>query len=430
MHRCWAILVAIGLIVAWAAPPARGGEPTGGAAEAEAEYAGNREQGTQLEQQALSAFQEHQYAEAARLFEQAWEAYQHPRYQFNIGQCYRHAQQWEQAAAAYQRCLDLQPPPPNYIYSHLGQCLLRAGRRDEANEAFRRYLELEPEGDCVAQVRQAMESGQWPEDADRRPAEAVEAARAVHDRAQQLADQGQYQEAAEAFMEGYRQHNQIHELLLNAGLCYLWAERTEQAIEALTQYIETPGADPAALAHLAECRIDEGDLPAARETYQRYLERDPDGQFAQQARGIIRFVNRLNPVPTRANVAEAKEHGIRAQTHARARRYRQALEEFEAAYAIIPSPTTRYNIAVCHWRMGRPAQALPLLLEYMEQMGDQGDDASVHLDLAQCLADLDRNDEAMEHISAYRRLADAAELPHEERNREWATEIEEQCKND
>jgi tetratricopeptide (TPR) repeat protein len=403
------------------------GEESG---ESEPTYPGNREEGTTFERQAVSAFQEHQYAEAARLFEQAWQAYQHPRYQFNIGQCYRHAQQWAQAVEAYRRRLDLDPAPPNYIYAHLGHCLLQAGQREEANAALRHYLELEPQGDLAEQVQQAIDSGQWPADAGRRPPEAVEAARAVHDRAQQLADQGQYQQAAEAFMEGYRQHGEIHELLLNAGLCYLWAGRLEQAIEALNQYLETPGADPAALAHLAEARIEEGDLPAARDTYQQYLQRDPDGQFAQQARRVIQFVGRLDPMPTRANVAEAKEHIARAQTHGRARRYRQALEEFEAAYAIIPSPTTRYNIAVCHWRMGRPAQALPLLQEYMEQMGDQGDDASVHLDLAQCLVDLRRNDEAMEHINAYRRLADAAELPHEERNREWATELEEQCKND
>ncbi|MBN1918322.1 MAG: tetratricopeptide repeat protein [Verrucomicrobia bacterium] len=403
------------------------GEETGGS---EPTYPGNLEEGTALERQAVGAFQEHQYAEAARLFEQAWEAYQHPRYQFNIGQCYRHAQQWANAVEAYQRRLDLEPAPPSYIYAHLGRCLLEARQREEANAALRRYLELEPEGDMATQVQQALDTGIWPEDTDRRPPEAVQAARAVHDRAQQLADQGEFEEAAEAFMEGYRQHNQIHELLLNAGLCYLWANRLEQGIEALTQYIETPGADMGALAHLAEARMDEGDLPAARDLYQRYLQRDPDGQFVQQARRVIRFIDHLDPVPTRANIADAKEHVQRAHTHAQARRYRQALQEYETAFAVIPSPTTRYNIGVCHHRMGQPEEALAMFLQYIEQMGDEGSDASVHLNAAQCLADLGRNDDAMEHINAYRRRADAAELPQEQRERDWATEIEEQCKND
>ena len=414
------------VVAAWASA-ARAADDGG---ESEPTYAGNREEGAQLERQAVSAFQEHQYAEAARLFEQAWQAYQHPRYQFNIGQCYRHAQSWPQAVEAYQRRLDLEPAPPNYIYAHLGYCLLQAGQREEANAALRRYLELEPEGDLAEQVQQAVDTGRWPADAGRRPPEAVEAARAVHDRAQQLADQGQFQQAAEAFMEGYRQHNQIHELLLNAGLCSMWAGRTAQAVEAFTQYLETPGADMAALAHLAECRLTEGDLPAARETYQRYLQRDPDGQFARQARQVILFIERLDPMPTRANVAEAKEHIARANDHALAGRYRQAQREYEAAYEIIPVSTVRYNIGLCHYHRGQHEEALTLFLQYIEQEGDEGREASVHVDAARCLADLNRNEEAMQHIRAYRARADAAELPREQYFRDQATQVENQCKED
>jgi tetratricopeptide (TPR) repeat protein len=404
-----------------------GGEESG---EAEPTYPGNREEGTTLERQAVAQFQEHQYAAAARLFEQAWTAYQHPRYQFNIGQCYRHAQQWPQAVAAYRRRLELDPAPPNYIHAHLGYCLLQARQREEANAALRRYLELEPEGDLAEQVQRAIDSGRWPADADRRPPEAVEAARAVHDRAQQLADQGQFQQAAEAFMEGYRQHGQIHELLLNAGLCYMWAHRNEQAIEALTQYIETPGADMGAIAHLAECRLADGDLPAARDLYRRYLQRDPDGEFVQQARRVIRFIDHLDPIPTRANMLEAKAHTERAEAHVTAGRYAQAQREFEAAYAIIPAPTTRFNIALCHYCARRYEQALTMLLQYMEEMGDEGREASVHIDIARCLADMNRDEEAMQHINAYRARADAAELPREQYFREQATAIENQCKED
>lgn len=393
------------------------------------EYPGDSEQGTQLERQAVAQFQEHQYVAAARLFEQAWQAYQHPRYQYNVGQCYRHAQRWDEAVAAYDRRLDLEPAPSNYIYAHVGYCHLQARRREEADQAFRRYLELEPNGDVAVQVRHALETGHWPEE-ERRPPEAVQAAREIHDRARQLSDAGEFQQAAEAYMEGYGQHTQIHELLLDSGICYMWARRTEQAIEALTQYLETPGADTAAIAHLAECHIAEGDLPAARNVYQRYLDQDPNGQFAQEARQVVRFISRLNPMPTRANLAEAKEHIARANEHALAGRYNQAQREYEAAYEIVPVPSARYNIGLCHSHRRQYDEALTLFLQYIEQAGDEGANASVHVDVAQCLAELNRDEDAMHHIRAYRARADAAELPREQYFRDQATAVEEQCKDD
>ncbi len=396
---------------------------------AAATYPGNAEEGTQLERQAVQQFQEHQYAEAARLFERAWETYQHPRYQYNIGQCYRHAQRWDDAVAAYQRRLEIEPAPRNYIYAHIGSCHLQARRRQEANQAFRRYIELEPNGDMAPQVRQALEAGSWPEE-ERRSPEIVQQARQVHDRARQLSDAGEFEQAAEAYLEGYRQFSQVHELLLNAGLCYTWARRNEQAIEAFTQYLQTPGADPAAIAHLAECHMAEGDLPVARDTYQRYLQQDPDGELAQQARQVIRFISRLNPMPTRANLEEAKEHITRANEHAEAGRYRRAQRELEAAYEIIPVPSVRYNIGACYFSRGEYEEALPYFLQYIQQVGDEGVYASTHVDAAACLAELNRNEEAMEHIRAYRARADAAELPREQYHRDRATAIENQCKED
>ena len=404
---------------------ARAGEPSGGSEQ----YEGDAEAGRALERQGVAAFQEHQYAEAARLFEQAWDVYQHPRYQYNVGQCYRHARRWAEAVAAYRRRLELEPPPRNYINAHIGYCLLQLRNREEANEAFRRYLELDPDGDVAPQVRQAIETGSWPEGEGRRAPEIVQQSRQVHERARQLSDAGEFEQAAEAYMEGYRQFSQVHELLLNAGLCYMWARRTEQAIETFTQYLQTPGADTAAIAHLAECRLAEGDLPGGRDTYQRYLQQDPDGEFAQEARQVIRFISRLDPMPTRANLAEAKEHIARGNEHVHAGRYRRAQREYEAAYEIIPLASARYNIGLCHFRRRQYDEALTYLLRYMEERGDEGNYASVHVDVAACFANLNRDEEAMQHIRAYRARADAAELPREQYYRDWATEIEEQTKD-
>ena len=63
-------------------------------------------------------------------------------------------------------------------------------------------------------------------------------------------------------------------------------------------------------------------------------------------------------------------------------------------------------------------------------MGDEGEYASVHLDIAEVLVALDRNDEAMRHIRTFRRRAEAAELPREAHYRSWTNEVDQQCKSD
>jgi tetratricopeptide (TPR) repeat protein len=410
-----------------------GGEEGGARAEAAAtpaSYPGDPEEGTQLERRAVRAFQEHNYVEAARLFLEAWDAYQHPRYQFNVGQCCRHAGRWQQAVTAYRQRLELEPPPPNYIHAHIGYCLLRAGQREEANQAFSRYLELEPDGDMAPQVRRAMETGQWPEGGDRRPAAMVEAARRVHERAGQLVDQAQYREAAEAYVEGYRQCGEVHELLMNAAQCYLWAGQVEQAIETINRYLETPSPDPEGYAILADIREAEGDLGAVLAAYRRYLELAPDGNRALMAQGIVRHLSRLDPMPTRQQAAVAKQHFYRAHELFGARRYNDALREYLQAWEGWPTPIIRYDIGVCYYYTNRLEEALGCFTEYVQVMGDEGRQASTHLDIAQVLADMGRNEEAMRHIRAYRRRAEVADLPDEEEALERSRRIEDRCKED
>jgi tetratricopeptide (TPR) repeat protein len=424
VHAFCLLVVLVSASYAGVAPA---GEPAGGASPT---YQGDAEAGRGLERQGMAAYQEGRYVEAAGLYERAWQAYQDPRYRYNVGQCFRAARRWEDAVTAYQERLELEPAPSTFIYVHIGRCLLELGRRDEANQAFQRYLELDPNGDDAPQVRQAIETGRWPEDAERRPAQAVEAAQQVHERAGQLVEQGQYQQAAEAYMEGYRQHNQMHELLLNAALCYLWAGQNEQATETLNQYLGTPGAEPEAHVHLADCLMTQGLLPEALQEYERYLELDPGGNLAEQTRRTVGWMRRLNPLPAQANLAEAKRLWLRGTEHARAGRVSPALQDFRSVYEIIPDPTVRYNIGECLRGQHQWEEALACYEDYLERMGDEGDRASVHLMVADCLIGLNRTDDAMEHLDAFRERAEAGDLPHEQENREWAAELELRCKSD
>jgi tetratricopeptide (TPR) repeat protein len=420
--RVHALCLLLALAVASCAGLALAGEPT--------TYPGDAEAGRALERQGMAAYQEGRYVEAAALYERAWQAYQDPRYRYNVGQCFRAARRWEEAVTAYQERLELEPAPQTFIHAHIGRCLLELGRREEANRAFQRYLELDPNGDDAPQVRQALETGRWPEDAERRPAQAVEAAQQVHERAGQLVEQRQYQQAAEAYIEGYRQQSQMHELLLNAGLCYLWAGQTEQAIEALNHYLETPGADPEAHVHLADCLMTQGALAEAVQEYERYLELAPQGSFAEQARRTVQWLRRLDPLPAQANLAEAKRLWQRGTEHARAGHVSAALQDFRSVYQIIPDPTVRYNIGECLRGQHQWEEALACYEDYLEQMGDEGDRASVHLMAADCLIGLNRMDAAMEHLDAFRERAEAGDLPDEQENSEWAAELELRCKGD
>lgn len=406
-------------------------EPSEGEIEASPpEYAGDEAAARPIVGQAHLAYQERRYVEAARLYERAYETHQHPRSIYNVGQCYRAAGRWQEAVAAYRQRLDLEPAPYTFIHTHIGTCLLELNQREQANEAFRRYLELDPNGDCAAQARQAIETGEWPEDQDRRPAETVEQAREVHTRAERLCEEGEFREAAEAYLEGYERFSNVHELLLNAAVCFGYAGEEEAAIEHLRAYLQTPGAEPDAHAYLGNHLMTECLLAEALQEYERYLELDPQGGLAEQTRRTVRWIRRLNPMPTRANLIEAKRLWERGSGHARAGRVRAALRDYESAYQIIPDPTLHYNIGECHRTRERWADALVCYQDYIERMGDLGARAQVHLMAAACLIGLNRTDDAMEHIRAYRARADADELPGEEADREWAVELEEQCKSD
>ncbi len=387
-------------------------------------YRGSESEATPIFDRANDAYEERNYEEAIRLIQQAYEAHEHPELLFNLGQANRLARHHEEALAAYRQYLQLVSREELYprVYISISECLIELGRRQEANEALQHYLNLESDGEYAAQARRAVESGESPTGQDRRDPQAVREAQELHDRAVTLWEQGQHEEAALLFLRGYQRMPDIHEFARNAGLAYLQGELWADASRTFLRYVSTPGAEHDAWAYMGEGYREQDAFPDAAAAYERYLELEPNGQHAAQAR---EFVNEYMPAdwhdtslgyqPTRGESARARTEFNAAFEHFEAGRYREALEGLESAYRIVPGRELVYNMGRCHFHLNEWQQALTYLDRVLER-GDQDVFAFGRILAAECLLELDRPAEAATHLQAYLARATSDELPDEEEN--------------
>ena len=403
--------------------PAESSEPT---------YRGDESAAIPLYRRAERAYEERNYEEAVRLLQQAYAAHEHPYLVYNMGQAQRNARNYEEAITAYRQYLQLVPREEliNETYISIGECLLGLGRREEANEAFQHYLNLERQGDYAGHARRAVESGESPAEQDRRDPAQVHEARQLCDRADTLWAQEQYEEAALLFLQGYEHMPEMHELLYNAALAYLDGERWGDAARTFSRYVRTPGADHDAWAFLGESYAEECGVIDAIRAYERYLELEPQGTYADQAR---EYVNEFMPgewsdpsvdfQPTHGEVERARTEFVTAREHYDASRYREALEGLQRAYRIIPGRALVFNMGRCHFRLNEWQESLTHY-ERALQRGDEGEYAYAHIEAAECLLELNRPAEAARHLQAYRDRAATDDLPEEETNMERVRDLQ------
>jgi len=412
--------------------PSTGEQPAGTAEATEATIPGDRQTARPIFVQARTAYNERRYQEAIGLFRQAHEAWPHPAFLYNIGQCYRHLDNGEQAVQFYQQYVEgcrnagsaaeLQP----IVHINMAECYHMMGRTDEARQALQRYLNDAPGGQDRATAQAAIESGRSPAEQERRDPQAVAQARAIHDEAQALFERGRYREAAERFLEGYRRFNNITELLESAAIAYERAEMWAEAAQAYRQYLETAGARRDAYVSLACVLHRQGQYQDAIAAYRRYLELEPGGEFAEDARQYIQSMTAAGGgeggTPSPQTLQRAREHFRRGDQHYNAGRYPEALDEYGRAYDLIPHADTLFNMAMCRFRQRAWDRALTDF-ENILRAGDTGANAMVHLRAAECLLELSRPLAAEEHVRDYLRRADEAELPEEARFRQLATQL-------
>jgi len=88
------------------------------------------------------------------------------------------------------------------------------------------------------------------------------------------------------------------------------------------------------------------------------------------------------------DVAEARARFRSGAAHYAAKRYREAIEEFEAAYRLKPHGAIHYNVAQCRERLGEWPGAIRAYHDYLREVPDANDRASVEASIARLEARL------------------------------------------
>jgi tetratricopeptide (TPR) repeat protein len=411
------------------------GTPRSGETPPEPTYRGSESAAMPFYNRAEEAYQAGRYAEAAQLLEQAFEAHEHPLLVYDMGQAYRLARDHQHALEAYQRYIQICPRDRlrNAVYVSMADCLLALNRREEANEALRHYLDLEADGEYAAEAQHSVETGQPPSAQGRRDAGTVQDADAVCNEADALWEQEHFQQAAEVFLRGYERLPDVHELLYDAALCYLDGQMWADAARTFSRYVRTPGAEHDAWAFMAESYAEQFNFSDAVQAYERYLELEPQGTYAEQARTFIR--DTMPPAEgspeaeTGASPGEA-ERAAALLTTARERynadHFRESLESLQQAYQIVPARSTLFNMGRCYLGLHEWENALSHFERVLER-GDEGRYAAAHLDAADCLLELNRREEALRHVEQYMARARESDLPNEESDMEWAREFQQRA---
>jgi len=391
------------------------------------EVEGDAEAARPFNEQALAAFREGRFADAAGLFQRAYNLYPHPQFRFNMGQAYRRAGMHQRALDEYTNYLLEASQPNPQVFVLIGDCHLRLGHREEANQAFQSYLEDAPDGPHAAEARRAIESGQPPSQGDARPPEAVSNAEAVYDRADARYEAGDFRGAATIFEQGAREL-QMSELLYDAGVAYADAGMWQDAIRVLRSHIEAGGYEDA-WAVLGQCYAEQFEFTNAVQAYERYLQADPDGDYAQEARDFIRATTgEGGGGVSREQYQRARAAFRRAHTHFEHNRFGQALRELRTAAQILPHDRSiTFNMGRCYAGMRNWSEAQSQFEAYLEG-GDEGDAVVAHLHVAECFLEQGGSRrEALRHIRIYTQRAESEDLTNEEARMRWARELERRC---
>jgi tetratricopeptide (TPR) repeat protein len=374
------------------------------------EYEGDPEAARPINERAVQAYQAGSFADAARLFQEAYQAYSHPEFLYNRAQSERRAGRFRDALATYQNYVTLSDEPTPNVYLHMGDCMLGLNRPPLAANYYHRYLENEMFGTGAARARLAL---------------ATDTPCSGHDEATVQQVQQAYEEALETYRTNtpaaaqalIQSADRLHvpELLYNAAGMYQLDQMWAQAAQTFRRYVAAGHPRLDAWVDLASCLLMQNDNAGAREAAERYLQLAPNGDAAQDARDIISAAGGGAHAPSAGDRARAAEITREAERLYRAGELRQAIAQYRAANAIVPSRANLFNICMCYTADEDWPNAALQWEEYLRG-GDQGNDAVGHVFAAQAYYMSHNLDLAGQHVQAYVRMAEQHDLPGAGRN--------------
>lgn len=174
---------------------------------------------------------------------------------------------------------------------------------------------------------------------------------------------GSYTEAITHFQRAY-DLRPLPRLLINIGRAHLRLGHPDQALAFLRLYLQTDKEAAPALRAEVEREIAQAEAEAARTRRE-----------AQPARPAAPAPART-PAPPRVDDIEEDADGLqvlldRGENLFQRERYPEAMQAWEAAYAIRPIPWLLYRLGQVHQRLGQAEAALAYYLRYLDEAAEQ-----------------------------------------------------------
>jgi tetratricopeptide (TPR) repeat protein len=166
-------------------------------------------------------------------------------------------------------------------------------------------------------------------------------------------------------------------VLMDHGVKLLKERRYNEALEAFEQGFRTY-PDPAFLLNKASTLLDAGRYSEAVLAYERYLS-DPDAPRADEAKAAMERARAAlgGREATITGVVESRKEFEKGAAAFQAGRYQEALDAFDKAYELNPLAEFKFNQAACLEKLGRPYAAANKFQEYLEGKPGAKDKAEV-----------------------------------------------------
>ena len=195
------------------------------------------------------------------------------------------AGQLAEAAAAYQKIIDLRPGVAE-VHSNLGMLLWHQGHPDEAMDSFEQALALNPGlADPYESLGKALRQQDRPERIASRLDRALAEAQALK-LGTVLRREGRFDEAAARLEQALALDPNLPAVHYNLGVIFWHRGHLDQAVARYEQAVALKPDYIEALNNLGSTLREQGKPAESRQVFERLLALDPDSAAAQMALGV------------------------------------------------------------------------------------------------------------------------------------------------